>query len=1202
MINKDLVEIKNFLEGDNDDLKYIVNVECDRNTNIANCVIHEPNGEKYIKQVAYTPFLHVKDLKKHNIILYNNNSELIHLKMRQYGINFTKLETGNQYRLEDGYTFLVESGISYNSIINFYKEGGFDIYEIEYGVDGKPLLDYKGDKTYVNRNYFYTLKPEEQFFINKRTRLFKGVDNYEDVHRLTFDIETQGLRYTINRIFSMAIKDNRGFEKFLYVKVDDDDNSEAELIREFFDVIDILKPAVICGYNSEEFDFDFIINRAKILDVNLTKLKTTLNDDISIRRNKRATVKVGGETLRYTSTIMWGYSVIDIMHAVKKTMAVNSDIKEYGLKYISKFEDVAKENRMYIDGDDGGIYHIWRDNKKSFINKNTNEYIIIPDEYQSVGYDLMRLINTKNCGKINQEEYNKIRKNIIKNNPNFIDWLKKRNPNNYYNELINGREILEQYVLDDIYETHKIDELYNTAYFMLSKLIPTTFHRVTTMGTASIWNLILTAWSYNNNIAIPISDDKESFPGGLSRCFKKGYSERVVKIDFASLYPMIQLTEDVFPIFDITNITKKLLIYLTTTRNVYKKMGNGSVLNDNEINILQMSGYNDVIELYKRDELTTSQRSMFNILQLPIKILNNSLFGALGSGFSFNWSDNISASRITTVGRLELRKLIDWFVKFGCVPLLCVTDGVNFGIPKTSKIKFDNANIFNLDYEMNIDDIWIYNGKKGINALIEKYNDFLKEDNPNTLISIDNDGEFISCLNLKRNNYALYYFNKKKNKKDIKYIGGMIKSKVLSQYIEEFIDKGLNILLDGRGDEFVEYYNEYCEMIFYNRIPLKKIVTKKRVKESIEEYINRGTDKNGRLKAKKAHMELIIVERLELCKKHFRDNYDSILNEYGDEITKLVGNSLDDFLFNLDDFRRILKYVINWMPNEYDLDSTVYIVNTGEKISDGDSSIIVDSKTGEKRIASKLINKKELEGNPDLILPYNTVKYLDAFNNKVLPILDVFDGEIRNKIVNKVKTKRVKDEFGKTIRKNELNFNIIDRSKLKLTLTDLDSLEESLFMEKSEVYVWNKNGYNPYKIWKGLIHDEFLRYDIYENALKYLNEKMISSNKKEIVKVDDKWCKNDLILFKKANNFSIGHYNGRYVNIIRENVIIPNVDMLDYDNIVYEFDKEFREKYKIGENINLYELFNIQPKSKIAYDDLVRELMVDDESMLYVEY
>jgi len=106
------------------------------------------------------------------------------------------------------------------------------------------------------------------------------------------------------------------------------------------------------------------------------------------------------------------------------------------------------------------------------------------------------------------------------------------------------------------------------------------------------------------------------------------------------LYPMIQLSDDVFPMFDITGVIKKLLLYLTTTRNIYKKLANSDKLNEEEVTLLKEIDHEVHIK-YLNDTLTTEDRAMFKIKQLPIKILNNSLFGALGSAISFNWSDNM---------------------------------------------------------------------------------------------------------------------------------------------------------------------------------------------------------------------------------------------------------------------------------------------------------------------------------------------------------------------------------------------------------------------------------------------------------------------------------------------------------------------------------------------------------------------------------
>ena len=64
--------------------------------------------------------------------------------------------------------------------------------------------------------------------------------------------------------------------------------------------------------------------------------------------------------------------------------------------------------------------------------------------------------------------------------------------------------------------------------------------------------------------------------------------------------------------------------------------------------------------------------------------------------------------------------------------------------------------------------------------------------------------QWISCINISRKNYALLMPNR-----TVKLTGNSIKSKRLQGYLEEFIDKGLRLLLEGKGDEFVEYYYEY---------------------------------------------------------------------------------------------------------------------------------------------------------------------------------------------------------------------------------------------------------------------------------------------------------------------------------------------------------------------------------------------------------
>ncbi len=63
-----------------------------------------------------------------------------------------------------------------------------------------------------HRDKFLAINPTEQFLIQSGKRLFKGMDEYDDVHRLSFDIETTGLDPKQCRIFQISVKENREFQ------------------------------------------------------------------------------------------------------------------------------------------------------------------------------------------------------------------------------------------------------------------------------------------------------------------------------------------------------------------------------------------------------------------------------------------------------------------------------------------------------------------------------------------------------------------------------------------------------------------------------------------------------------------------------------------------------------------------------------------------------------------------------------------------------------------------------------------------------------------------------------------------------------------------------------------------------------------------------------------------------------------------------
>ena len=374
-------DIKLFLEG-HDPEKYIVSIELDQTddwsideTNKVYLIIDDPNKGKKVKVQKFTPFCWTKSLRGSGF--YGDDLDVIKREAKKYGISTHKLNTGDNERLGEGFNFLVKSNGTYRDLVNFFKRGGIDPWDRD-------------------RRLIQILPPVEQFMIQTGKRLFKGYEDYTEVHKLTFDIETTSLDPSEGHAFMIGVKDNRGFQKLLTAYGKDgkySEEGEREMIKEFFEIIHELEPTIIIGYNSENFDWTYLIGkteeekfknpRTKKMDVKKTlipgraQLLGMSTDDIIKTKHpmikasrKKASLKLGAETEEYEQTQLWGYNVMDTYHRVRQAMALNSNLQEGGLKYIAKESKVERPNRVYVDGNQLG--RIWSENKKYYYNKNEN--------------------------------------------------------------------------------------------------------------------------------------------------------------------------------------------------------------------------------------------------------------------------------------------------------------------------------------------------------------------------------------------------------------------------------------------------------------------------------------------------------------------------------------------------------------------------------------------------------------------------------------------------------------------------------------------------------------------------------------------------------------------------------------------------------------------------------------------------------------
>ncbi|AFD27364.1 DNA polymerase (plasmid) [Deinococcus gobiensis I-0] len=86
---------------------------------------------------------------------------------------------------------------------------------------------------------------------------FKGM-GFDDPHRLQFDLETTSLSPDTGRIFMIAVRDNRGFERVLEARRA---AQEPELIQALVQLIQDRDPDVLENHNLMAFDLPFLIGR-----------------------------------------------------------------------------------------------------------------------------------------------------------------------------------------------------------------------------------------------------------------------------------------------------------------------------------------------------------------------------------------------------------------------------------------------------------------------------------------------------------------------------------------------------------------------------------------------------------------------------------------------------------------------------------------------------------------------------------------------------------------------------------------------------------------------------------------------------------------------------------------------------------------------------------------------------------------------------
>ena len=281
-----------------------------------------------------------------------------------------------------------------------------------------------------------------------------------------------------------------------------------------------------------------------------------------------------------------------------------------------------------------------------------------------------------------------------------------------------------------------------------------------------------------------------------------------------------------------------------------------------------------------------------------------------------------------------------------------------------------------------------------------------------------------------------------------KKVGNTIKSRKMSGYLDDFINTGVDLLLRGKGHDFIESYYSYIDDIYNYRIPIKDIASKGNIKKTIEEYKNdcKQVTKSGSKKARQAWYELVIQNNVSVnvsdtiyyintgTKKNHSDvkrvthQFTKYFGEE-EELTSKLRTSIIKDICEKDNivYKELKQKDKNEMIKPY--------------ITREEDEIVLNC----KMVPNEIINSDEKVLCSDVEdMEYNVEKYIEQFNKRIKPLLVCFSPDIRNQILVEKPSER--KYF--TEEESQLVSGYPNKE------TDQDTYEALMTPEKKEIEFW----------------------------------------------------------------------------------------------------------------------------------------------------
>jgi DNA polymerase elongation subunit (family B) len=334
---------------------------------------------------------------------------------------------------------------------------------------------------------------------------------------------------------------------------------------------------------------------------------------------------------------------------------------------------------------------------------------------------------------------------------------------------------LMAYARDDVRETLGLSAILSPPYFVQAQALPFDYESVVLRGNATKIDALLLREYLHRGRAVPRAGAGRAVAGGFTAVYQQGVAANVLHVDVTSLYPSLMLAQGIVPAADELGIFGEMLRDLREFRITAKRLA--------------------------REAAEEPDRLLLGALQQTFKILINSFYGYLGTGFG-HWNDFAAANQVTAEGRRLVTGLVERLGALGATVIEVDTDGLYFVPPPALA------------------------GSEAEDELLARLGETFPEG-----LQLELGGRYPAMFSYKMKNYVLL---DRGGKLLIK--GSGLRSRGIELFQRRWMEEMFRLLLTGRRAEIPALARRWEEDFAARRVPVRMFMKTETLQESPGAY------------------------------------------------------------------------------------------------------------------------------------------------------------------------------------------------------------------------------------------------------------------------------------------------------------------------------------------------------------------------------